>query len=195
MKNYKSIVIITTLAIAFISIGLAQDNVYTWRDTQGRVVFSQTAPIFEEEFEEVGVRRTSGSHSESSPILDQLRTIKESNLYIAEKEHQPASNDTKAHHQREILDVKIISPTNGERMFAHGLKLQITLEPRLQAYDNPVFVVNGIATRGHYENGTWFIYRPNPGPIDIAVRGSTHDHKIINSTKDTHITIRNILGR
>ena len=76
-----------------------------------------------------------------------------------------------------------------------GIKLQITLEPRLTADDHPVFLVNDIATRGHYESGTWFIYRPNPGPIDISVRGNTHDHKIINSPGDTQIFIRSVLGR
>jgi hypothetical protein len=39
------------------------------------------------------------------------------------------------------------------------------------------------------------IYRPNPGPVDISVRGTTRDHKIINSTKDTQIFIRSVLGR
>jgi hypothetical protein len=80
-------------------------------------------------------------------------------------------------------------------MFNHGHKLVITLEPRLQAYDSPVFLVNDIATRGHYQNGTWSIYRPNPGHVDIAVRGSTHDHKIINSTSDTHIMLKSVMGR
>ena len=193
MKNYKILAIISSLAITLVSTGFAEDNIYTWRDGQGRVVFSQTAPMFEEEFEQVGVRSTSRSHSESSPILDQLRAVKENNLYIAQEENEPVN--AKKPRERETLDVRIVSPSNGERMFAHGLTLTLTLEPRLQAYDHPVFLVNDIPTRGHYENGTWSIYRPNPGPIDLSVRGSTHDHKIINSTSDTQITLRNVIGR
>ena len=193
MKKYKILTIISSLAITFVSTGFAQDSIYTWRAPDGSVVFSQTAPIFEEEYEEVGVRRTSGSHSESSPILDQLRAMKENNLYIAHEENEPVN--AKNPRERETLNVRIISPSSGERMFAHGLKLAITLEPRLTADDHPVFLVNDIPIRGHYENGTWFIYRPNPGAVDITVRGSTHDHKIINSTNETHITIRSVLGR
>ena len=193
MKRYKILTTIFSLIITLVSTGFAQDNIYTWRAPNGNMVFSQTTPIFEEEFEEIGVRATSRSHSESSPILDQLRAIKENNLYVTQEEHEPVNADKS--HQRKTLNVRIISPSSGERMFAHGLKLAITLEPRLTADDHPVFLVNDIPTRGHYENGTWFIYRPNPGPIDIAVRGSTHDHKIINSTDNTQITIRNVLGR
>ena len=30
------------------------DNVYTWRDSRGNVVFSQTAPMFDQEYEKIG---------------------------------------------------------------------------------------------------------------------------------------------
>jgi hypothetical protein len=192
MKYLKILTIIPSSLIILTSVGYAQDNIYTWRSANGNVVFSQIAPIFEKEFKEVGVRRTSQIHSESSPILSQLDTIKKNDLYIKQEESKPKDNKT---HQRKTLNVRIISPTNNDRIFAHGLKLAITLEPRLTADDSPVFLVNDIPTRGHYQNGLWMIYRPNPGPVDITVRGSTHDHKIINSTGNTQITLKSVFGR
>jgi hypothetical protein len=193
MKLYKKLTFLFGTLIILTATGYSQGNIYTWQNARGNTVFSQTTPIFEEQFEEVGVRRTSGSHSESSPILDRLKAMKENNLYVDQEENEPVNANKPR--ERETLNVLIISPSNGERMFAHGLKLAITLEPRLTADDHPVFLVNDIPIRGHYENGIWFIYRPNPGPVDISVRGTTRDHKIINSTKDTQIFIRSILGR
>ncbi|MGQ4004930.1 DUF4124 domain-containing protein [Francisellaceae bacterium CB300] len=194
MKLYKKLTFLFGTLIISTATGYAQGNIYTWQDARGNTVFSQTAPIFEEAFQEVRVRGTSRSHSESSPILAQLYAIKENNLYIEHEEVEP-QDTIKDHHKRETINVRIISPASGERMFAHGHKLAVTLEPRLMPYDNPIFIVNSIPIRGHYENGTWMIYRPNPGPVDISVRGTTRDHKIINSTKDTQIFIRSVLGR
>ena len=168
MKYLKILTIIPSSLIILTSAGYAQDNIYTWRSANGSVVFSQTAPIFKEEFKEVGVRRTSQIHSESSPILSQLNAIKKNDVYIKQEESKPVNNKTR---HRETLNVRIMSPTNNDRIFAHGLNLAITLEPRLAADNNPVFLVNDVPTRGHYENGTWMIYRPNPGPIAIIVRG------------------------
>jgi hypothetical protein len=184
MKLYKKLTFLFSTLIILTATGYAQGNIYTWQDARGNTVFSQTTPIFEEEFEEVGVRRTSRSHSESSPILAQLNAIKENNLYIDHEEVKP-QDTSKDHHKRETINIRIIYPASGERMFAHDHKLAVTLEPRLMPYDNPIFIVNSIPVPGLYENGIWMIYRPNPGPVDISVRGTTRDHKIINSTKDT----------
>ncbi|MDE4974312.1 DUF4124 domain-containing protein, partial [Francisella tularensis subsp. holarctica] len=42
--------------------------------------------------------------------------------------------------------------------------------------------------------GIWKVNRPNPGPLTIAVRGRTKDHKIINSD-DSEFYRRQVLGR
>lgn len=168
------------------------DNVYTWQDSRGNTVFSQAEPMFENEFEKVGVDITQDDHEES-PILAQLNSMKTNNLYVEQQEanDQPERNSQ----NRETVSVRVISPAQGERMFAHGLKLPIVLEPTLTADDHPVFIINDIAVRGQYENGVWMVYRPNPGGVSISVRGTTHDHKIINSSNESQIYIRSVKGR
>ncbi len=70
MKNYKKLILISELIVALTPISFFHNNIYTWHDARGNTLFSQTAPFFAEEFEEVNVRNTSKDYSDSSPILD-----------------------------------------------------------------------------------------------------------------------------
>ncbi|AJI52929.1 DUF4124 domain-containing protein [Francisella philomiragia] len=168
------------------------DNVYTWRDSKGNVVFSQTAPIFDQEYEKVGVVHKN-QIQQKSPVEQQLASLKQNNLYLGAHNTQ---QDTQQQNGRnsEVIKVKIISPANGENRFVHNEKLPIILEPALTAEDHPIFIINGIPYPAHFQNGVWKINRPNPGPVTISVRGSTKDHKIITSS-DSEFYRRQVLGR
>ncbi|AXA33535.1 DUF4124 domain-containing protein [Francisella adeliensis] len=192
MKSFKKQITIFSLSLFVTNSLYALDSVYSWQDSRGNTVFSQTEPLFDNEFEEIGVHVSQDDH-EPSPILEQLNSIKANNLYIKSEETQ--DQPQKSSQSRETINVRVISPAQGDKVFAHGAKLPIILEPTLTAEDHPVFLINDISTRGHYENGVWMVYRPNPGGVSISVRGTTHDHKIINSSSDSQIYIRNVMGR
>ncbi|MBD2809146.1 hypothetical protein IDZ49_10380 [Francisella tularensis] len=51
----------------------------------------------------------------------------------------------------------------------HNDKLTINLEPTIAAEDHPIFIINGIITTAHFDNGIWIVNRPNPNPVTIAV--------------------------
>lgn len=152
-------------------------------------MFSQSAPVFDQEYERVGIHHKN-QIEQKSPVEQQLKSIKQNNLYIKDQKPQ----ETKKTQSNETLNVRIISPANGENRFVHNEKLAIVLDPTLTAEDHPIFLVNGIPYPAHFENGIWKINRPNPGPVSIAVRGSTKDHKIITSD-ETKFHRRQVLGR
>ncbi|MED7820082.1 MULTISPECIES: DUF4124 domain-containing protein [unclassified Francisella] len=193
MSYFKSrIVLILILAsLVAVSTSYASSNIYTWKAKDGSTVFSQTAPIFEHEYEEVGVHFKNEVQSKS-PAEEQLTSLKQNNLYIKEQENPTSRNDNKP---KGTLNVKIISPANGESRFIHNEKLSIVLSPTLTAEDHPIFILNGIPTPAHFENGVWKVNRPNPGPVSIAVRGSTKDHQTITSSQDTSFSRKQVFGR
>ncbi|API87408.1 DUF4124 domain-containing protein [Francisella uliginis] len=188
LKNISTLIIVNLLII---SISYADESIYTWKAKDGSTVFSQTAPIFEEEYEEVGVHFKNEVDAKS-PAEKQLASLKQNNMYIQEQTNTISANDNKPNG---VLNVKIISPANGENRFIHNEKLSIVLEPTLTGEDHPIFVLNGIPTPAHFENGVWKVNRPNPGPVSIAVRGSTKDHKTINSTQETNFNRKQVFGR
>ncbi|MBK2357219.1 DUF4124 domain-containing protein [Francisella hispaniensis] len=185
---YLLIFIVVTANIAYAN---EDDNVYTWRAANGTVVFSQTAPIFDQEYQRIGVYHKN-QIEQKIPVEQQLASLKHNNLYL-DKESTQATT-TEATNQLEIVKVKIISPANGESRFVHNEKLTILLEPNLTAEDHPIFIINGIPYPAHFENGVWKVNRPNPGQVTIAVRGRTKDNKIINSD-DSEFYRRQVLGR
>lgn len=185
---YLLIFIVVTANIAYAN---EDDNVYTWRAANGTVVFSQTAPIFDQEYQRIGVYHKN-QIEQKIPVEQQLASLKHNNLYL-DKESTQATT-TEATNQLEIVKVKIISPANGESRFVHNEKLTIILEPNLTAEDHPIFIINGIPYPAHFENGVWKVNRPNPGQVTIAVRGRTKDNKIINSD-DSEFYRRQVLGR
>ncbi|APC97387.1 DUF4124 domain-containing protein [Francisella frigiditurris] len=181
-------------AFCFINLSIAPfflfaNNIYTWRSGNGNVVFSQTAPIFEEEYERVGVNPTNRLGAQSL-AEEQLSTIRNNS---PTNEQMTNQNSNKS--QNNILRVKILSPTKGSNIFVHNEKLAIVLDPSLGPDDHPIFIVNGIPTPAHFQNKTWMINRPNPGPVTISVRGSTADNKMITTSSDTDFGIRRVLGR
>lgn len=191
MNYLKTISTLILVNLLIISISYADESIYTWKAKDGSTVFSQTAPIFEEEYEEVGVHFKNEVDAKS-PAEKQLASLKQNNMYIQEQTNTVSANDNKPNG---ILNVKIISPANGENRFIHNEKLSIVLEPTLTGEDHPIFVLNGIPTPAHFENGVWKVNRPNPGPVSIAVRGSTKDHKTINSTQETNFNRKQVFGR
>lgn len=185
MNYFKSrIVLILILAsLVAVSTSYASSNIYTWKAKDGSTVFSQTAPVFKQEYEEVGVHFKNQVHQESS-AEEQLKSLKKNNFYLQEEQVNKSSNNNKP--SNDTLNVKIISPANGENRFIHNEKLSIVLNPTLTAEDHPIFILNGVPTPAHFENGVWKVNRPNPGPVNIYVRGSTKDHKSIVSSQDTN---------
>ncbi|APD50995.1 DUF4124 domain-containing protein [Francisella hispaniensis] len=185
---YLLIFIVVAANIAYAN---EDDNVYTWRATNGTVVFSQTAPIFDQEYQRIGVYHKN-QIEQKIPVEQQLASLKHNNLYLDKESTQTTT--TEATNQLEVVKVKIISPANGESRFVHNEKLTIILEPNLTAEDHPIFIINGIPYPAHFENGVWKVNRPNPGQVTIAVRGRTKDNKIINSD-DSEFYRRQVLGR
>ncbi|AEE26882.1 DUF4124 domain-containing protein [Francisella hispaniensis] len=185
---YLLIFIVVAANIAYAN---EDDNVYTWRATNGTVVFSQTAPIFDQEYQRIGVYHKN-QIEQKIPVEQQLASLKHNNLYLDKENAQTTT--TEATNQLEVVKVKIISPANGESRFVHNEKLTIILEPNLTAEDHPIFIINGIPYPAHFENGVWKVNRPNPGQVTIAVRGRTKDNKIINSD-DSEFYRRQVLGR
>ncbi|WP_150465327.1 DUF4124 domain-containing protein [Francisella sp. SYW-2] len=185
---YPLILLALTNSILYAS---EDDFVYTWKAPNGTVVFSQATPVFDQEYEKVGVTHKNQIH-QKSPVEQQLASLKQNNLYLNSDDTQ---TDSQAQTNKSgTVKVKVISPANGENRFVHNEKLPIVLEPTLTAEDHPIFVVNGIPYPAHFENGVWKINRPNPGPVTISVRGSTKDHKIITSN-DSEFFRRQVLGR
>ncbi|QWU99008.1 DUF4124 domain-containing protein [Francisella salimarina] len=185
---YPLILLALTNSILYAS---EDDFVYTWKAPNGTVVFSQATPVFDQEYEKVGVTHKNQIH-QKSPVEQQLASLKQNNLYLNSDHTQ---TDSQAQTNKSgTVKVKVISPANGENRFVHNEKLPIVLEPTLTAEDHPIFVVNGIPYPAHFENGVWKINRPNPGPVTISVRGSTKDHKIITSN-DSEFFRRQVLGR
>lgn len=192
MKYFKHLLPISII-ILLISSGLAaDDNIYTWRSANGTINFSQTAPMFDEEYERVGVHHKNQIH-QKSPVEQQLSSMKQNNTYIPEQAQTESQKNTQQTGNG-IQKVRIISPASGQNMFVHNEKLSIILEPTLTAEDHPIFIMNGIPHPAHFENGVWKINRPNPGQAVISVRGRTHDHKTITSS-ESEFTRRQVLGR
>ncbi|QIW10758.1 DUF4124 domain-containing protein [Francisella sp. LA112445] len=190
MKYYKTFLTLI-LANLIANICYANDSIYIWKAKDGSTVFSQSEPVFEQEYEEVGVHFKNQIHSKS-PAEKQLASLKQNNMYIQEETNTISNNDKKSNG---VLNVKIISPANGENRFVHSEKLPIVLEPALTAEDHPIFILNGIPYPAHFENGVWKVNRPNPGPVSISVRGSTKDHQTITSSQDTNFNIKQVFGR
>ena len=140
LKNISTLIIVNLLII---SISYADESIYTWKAKDGSTVFSQTAPIFEEEYEEVGVHFKNEVDAKS-PAEKQLASLKQNNMYIQEQTNTISANDNKPNG---VLNVKIISPANGENRFIHNEKLSIVLEPTLTGEDHPIFVLNGIVSK------------------------------------------------
>ncbi|AJI45351.1 DUF4124 domain-containing protein [Francisella tularensis subsp. novicida] len=192
MSYLKRLYLLTFIAaLANTAYANEDDNVYTWRATNGTVVFSQTAPIFDQEYQRIGVYHKN-QIEQKIPVEQQLTYLKHNDLYLDNENLQAIT--IQATNQSETVKVKIISPANGESRFVHNEKLTIILEPTLTAEDHPIFIINGIPNPAHFENGIWKVNRPNPGPVTIAVRGRTKDHKIINSD-DSEFYRRQVLGR
>jgi len=192
MKHLKDIIFIFAMSSLISSSFAADDNIYTWRSANGTINFLQSAPIFDEEYERVGVHHNNQIH-QKSPVEQQLSSMKQNNTYILE---QSQTEDQTSSQQagNGIQKVRIISPAPGQNMFVHNEKLSIILEPTLTAEDHPIFIMNGIPHPAHFENGVWKINRPNPGQAVISVRGRTHDHKTITSS-ESEFTRRQVLGR
>lgn len=182
MEYLKNIIVLSvaiiTNAVCFAD---ENDNIYTWRSGNGTVVFSQTAPVFEEEYERVGVHHNNQVH-QKSPVEQQLASLKQNNIYIADNS-QSGNQSEKQQASNKVQKVQIISPAPGESRFVNNEKLSIILNPTLSAEDHPIFIMNGIPHPAHFENGVWKVNRPNPGPVSITVRGRTHDHKTITSNE------------
>lgn len=191
--NYIKNTIILSLLTIFIPVCYADssDNIYTWRSGNGTVTFSQSAPMFDQEYEKVGVHLKNEVH-QKSPVEEQLNSIKQNNLHKDEKTQQ--DQNTQQQNEDEIVRVKIISPARGENRFIHNEKLSIILEPTLTANDYPIFIMNGIPHPALFQTGAWKINRPNPGPASIIVRGRTHDHKTITSN-ESEFYRRSVMGR
>lgn len=192
MKYFKPIVFTSAMCLLISSSFATDDNIYTWRSANGTVNFSQTAPMFDEEYERVGVHHNNQIH-QKSPVEQQLSWMKQNNTYIPEQSQTESQTNTQQAGNG-IQKVRIISPAPGQNMFVHNEKLSIILEPTLTAKDHPIFIMNGIPHPAHFENGVWKINRPNPGQAVISVRGRTHDHKTITSG-ESEFTRRQVLGR
>lgn len=74
MNFLKIILPIISTALLVINFGYA-NNIYTWKAKDGSTVFSQTAPIFEQEYEEVGVHFKNEVNTKS-PAEKQLKSLK-----------------------------------------------------------------------------------------------------------------------
>ncbi|AIT09926.1 hypothetical protein LO80_08065 [Candidatus Francisella endociliophora] len=194
MKYFKNITILTLITM-FSSFCYADesDNVYTWRSGNGTVVFSQSTPMFDEEYERIGVHHNNQVH-QKSPVEQQLASLKQNNIYIPDNSQSENQPNQQQEVNRGIQRVEIISPAPGENRFIHNEKLTIILRPALTAEDHPIFIMNGIPHPAHFENGVWKVNRPNPGPVSITVRGRTHDHKTIVSN-ESEFNRRQVLGR
>ncbi|MED7788204.1 DUF4124 domain-containing protein [Francisella sp. 19X1-34] len=190
MKYYQFFLTLTLTSLVA-NFCYANDTIYTWKAKDGSTVFSQSAPIFEQEYEEVGVHFKNKIHPKS-PAEKQLASLKQNNMYIKEQTTTSSNNDKKSN---SVLNVKIISPANGENRFVHNEKLSIILEPTLTAEDHPIFILNGIPYPAHFENGVWKVNRPNPGPVSIAVKGSTKDHRTISSSQEINFNRKQVFGR
>jgi len=191
MKHFEIKISVIACLLISSSCFAADDNVYTWRSPNGTMVFSQSAPVFDEEYERIGVHHNN-QVEQKSPVQEQLSSLKQNKNYIPD---QPKANNKKQQQgQNKVQKVRIISPAPGENRFVHNEKLSIILEPTLTAEDHPIFIMNGIPHPAHYENGVWKINRPNPGPVSISVRGRTHDHKAITSN-ESDFNRRQVFGR
>ncbi|BCD89941.1 hypothetical protein fh0823_00800 [Francisella halioticida] len=114
MNYLKAIPALILVNLLIISTSYADGTIYTWKAKDGSTVFLQTAPIFEQEYEEVGVHFKNEVH-EKYPAEKQLASLKQSNLYIQEQIDTASTNHNKS--TNGALNVKIISPANGENRF------------------------------------------------------------------------------
>ncbi|XSZ47662.1 hypothetical protein ACP8HZ_04645 [Francisella noatunensis] len=81
------------------------DNVYTVeRLARGNVVFSQTAPMFDQEYEKIGVIHKN-QIQQKSPVEQQLASLKQNNLYLSTHNTQQ-DNQQQNGKNSEVIKVK-----------------------------------------------------------------------------------------
>ena len=197
----KSIIYITS-AFCISSTFAAPSEVYTWKDKNGVVNFSQVKPQDSNSYEEVDVGEpvVIGDEKQQPQGNNKPVEINQGNMQRYEQpspdnyqgnQQQNRNNNSYGSSQLNTAEVAITSPQNGQSIFSKESFVEVTTSPQLSQSDRPQFIVNGSPVNGKYASGAWQIARPDPGKIDLSISGTTARGEKIVASNTVEFFIRN----
>lgn len=194
MNHIKKFLVASIIISTYLEATADPSQVYSWRSENGTVVFSEEKPDNTNDFKTINVSKptvvdTKAPKSSDKDIqIGQSDIEKLANSKLAE-ENKQTLDETQAEGQ--ILEVTITSPSENENKFSKQQEIPVITSPGLGADDKPIFMINGSAVPGKFENGNWLIPRPAPGQNKISVAGHTADGREIKSTNTATLGIFN----
>ncbi len=198
----KSIIYIASI-FCVSSTFAASSEVYTWKDKNGVVNFSQVKPQDSNSYEEVDIGEpvVIGDEKQQPQGNNKPVEINQSKMqryeqqspdsYQGAQQQQNVSSTNYGSSQLSTAEVAITSPQNGQSIFSKESFVEVTTSPQLSQSDRPQFIVNGSPVSGKYVSGAWQIARPDPGKIDLSISGTTARGEKIVASNTVEFFIRN----
>ncbi|ALB01299.1 hypothetical protein ACH24_00445 [Francisella persica ATCC VR-331] len=194
-KFYKNVFSVIACILSFLSLAKAADTkVYSWRDENGNVVFSEEKPSDEVDYKiiEVGQPTVIDTKTQQNPTNDKPVKINQSDVAkLATSELAEKNKEVLEEGQNADFNVEITSPANYANIFTKEGKIAISTNPHIASNDSPTFIINGSAIPATYEDGQWKIARPAPGENKLSISGRTTQGNEIKSTNQVTFYIKN----